>query len=62
MAVLGTTIVNVALPSIAQGIKASSDALEWVVSGYTLAFVLAAWLCTFGLPRTLSADRAAENQ
>lgn len=35
-AVLDTTIVNVALPSIAQGIKASSDALEWVVSGYAL--------------------------
>jgi EmrB/QacA subfamily drug resistance transporter len=41
MAVLDTTIVNVALPSIAQGIKASSDALEWVVSGYALAFGLA---------------------
>jgi hypothetical protein len=26
-----------------------------------LAFVLAAWLCTFGLPRTLAADRAEEN-
>jgi MFS family permease len=38
MAVLDTTIVNVALPSIAQGINASSDALEWVVSGYALAF------------------------
>ena len=41
MAVLDTTIVNVALPSIAQGIKASSDALEWVVSGYALTFGLA---------------------
>jgi EmrB/QacA subfamily drug resistance transporter len=40
MAVLDTTIVNVALPSIGQGIKASSDALEWVVSGYALAFGL----------------------
>jgi len=41
MAVLDTTIVNVALPSIAQGIKASSEALEWVVSGYALTFGLA---------------------
>jgi sugar phosphate permease len=41
MAVLDTTIVNVALPSIAQGLKASSDALEWVVSGYALTFGLA---------------------
>lgn len=27
-----------------------------------LAFVLAAWLCTFGLPRTLAAERAEENR
>jgi sugar phosphate permease len=26
-----------------------------------LAFVLAAWLCAFGLPKTLAAERAAEN-
>jgi len=26
-----------------------------------LAFVLAAWLCAFGLPRTLAAERAEEN-
>jgi hypothetical protein len=26
-----------------------------------LAFVLAAWLCAFGLPRTLGAERAEEN-
>jgi EmrB/QacA subfamily drug resistance transporter len=41
MAVLDTTIVNVALPSIQQGAHASSDSLEWVVSGYALAFGLA---------------------
>jgi MFS family permease len=41
MAVLDTTIVSVALPSIAQGIKASSDTLEWGVSGYALTFGLA---------------------
>ncbi len=41
MAVLDTTIVNVALPSIARGAHASSDALEWVVSGYALTFGLA---------------------
>jgi EmrB/QacA subfamily drug resistance transporter len=40
MAVLDTTIVNVALPSIGQGIHASPAALEWVVSGYALAFGL----------------------
>jgi MFS family permease len=41
MAVLETTIVNVALPSIQQGAHASSGALEWVVSGYALTFGLA---------------------
>ncbi len=41
MAVLDTTIVNVALPSIEQGAHATADALEWVVSGYALAFGLA---------------------
>src|SRR5690242_1205323 len=41
MAVLDTTIVHVALPGIEQGAHASSDALEWVVSGYALTFGLA---------------------
>lgn len=41
MAVLDTTIVNVTLPSIGQGAHATSDALEWVVSGYALTFGLA---------------------
>jgi EmrB/QacA subfamily drug resistance transporter len=41
MAVLDTTIVNVALPSIAVGTHAESAALEWIVSGYALAFGLA---------------------
>ena len=41
MAVLGATIVNVALPSIGRGAHASSGALEWVVSGCALTFGLA---------------------
>jgi EmrB/QacA subfamily drug resistance transporter len=40
MAVLDTTIVNVALPSIAIGTRASSADLEWIVSGYALTFGL----------------------
>jgi EmrB/QacA subfamily drug resistance transporter len=40
MAVLDTTIVNVALPSIAIGTHAASADLEWVVSGYALTFGL----------------------
>jgi EmrB/QacA subfamily drug resistance transporter len=41
MALLDTTIVNVALPSVQDGLGASSSQLEWVVSGYLLALGLA---------------------
>jgi EmrB/QacA subfamily drug resistance transporter len=40
MSLLDTTIVNVALPSIQHGLGAGDSALEWVVSGYALAFGL----------------------
>jgi EmrB/QacA subfamily drug resistance transporter len=41
IALLDTTIVNVALPSVQHGLGASDSALEWIVSGYALAFGLA---------------------
>ena len=41
MALLDTTIVNVALPSIRTGLHASPASLEWIVSGYALAYGLA---------------------
>jgi len=41
MALLDTTIVTVALPSIRTGLHASPAALEWVVSAYALAYGLA---------------------
>lgn len=41
MALLDTTIVNVALPTIRAGLHASSASLEWIVSGYALAYGLA---------------------
>jgi EmrB/QacA subfamily drug resistance transporter len=41
MALLDTTIVNVALPSIRTGLHASAASLEWIVSGYALAYGLA---------------------
>jgi EmrB/QacA subfamily drug resistance transporter len=41
MSLLDTTIVNVALPSMQHALHASDSALEWVVSGYALAFGLA---------------------
>ena len=41
MALLDTTIVNVALPTIRTSIGASNATLSWIVSGYALAFGLA---------------------
>jgi EmrB/QacA subfamily drug resistance transporter len=40
MVLLDVSIVNVALPSIAQGLHAGDSALQWIVSGYALAFGL----------------------
>jgi EmrB/QacA subfamily drug resistance transporter len=40
MALLDTTIVNVALPTIRISLGASSAGLEWIVSGYALAYGL----------------------
>ena len=37
---LDVSIVNVALPSIRQGLNASAGSLQWVLSGYALAFGL----------------------
>lgn len=41
MALLDTTIVTVALPTIRTGLHASPATLEWVVSAYALAYGLA---------------------
>jgi EmrB/QacA subfamily drug resistance transporter len=41
MALLDTTIVNVAIPTIRTSLLASNAALSWIVSGYALAFGLA---------------------
>ena len=40
MVLLDVSIVNVALPSIATGIGADESDLQWIVSGYALAFGL----------------------
>jgi len=40
MTLLDVSIVNVALPSIQHGLGANGSALEWIVSGYTLALGL----------------------
>ena len=41
MTLLDVSIVNVALPSIERGLGASAASVQWVVSGYALAFGLA---------------------
>lgn len=41
MALLDTTIVNVALPPIRASLDASEATLSWIISGYALAFGLA---------------------
>ncbi len=41
MALLDTTIVNVALPTIRTSLDASEATLSWIVSGYALAFGVA---------------------
>lgn len=41
MAMLDSTIVNVAIPTIRANLAASNAALSWMVSGYALAFGLA---------------------
>ena len=41
MTLLDVSIVNVALPSLREGTGASQSQLQWVVSGYALAFGLA---------------------
>ena len=41
MALLDTTIVNVAIPTMRTSIGASNATLSWIVSGYALAFGLA---------------------
>ena len=38
MSLLDVTIVNVAVPSIRAGLETSAGAVQWVVSGYALAF------------------------
>ena len=40
MELLDTTIINVALPSINVDLNASPSQLEWIVSGYVLAFAV----------------------
>src|SRR5690242_5662761 len=41
MELLDTTIVNVALPTIETGLRATDTQLQWMVAAYPLAFALA---------------------
>ena len=40
MDVLDSTIVNVAIPSIRDGLGASYSGIQWIIAGYSLAFAL----------------------
>src|SRR3954451_10142517 len=40
MSLLDVTIVNVAVPSMQQGLGASPEAIQWIVSGCALTFGL----------------------
>ncbi len=40
MSLLDVTIVNVAIPSVQEGLDSSASTVQWVVSGYALAFGL----------------------
>src|SRR6185312_12965647 len=40
MIMLDNTVVNVALPSIQEGLHASTSSLEWTVNAYTLSFAV----------------------
>jgi MFS family permease len=40
MTLLDVSVTNVALPSIGRATSATTSQLQWVVSGYTLAFGL----------------------
>src|SRR5215472_5976110 len=62
--VVDTTIVNVALPTLARQLHATTSGLQWIVDGYTLAFasllLLAGALADrFGRHRSLAAGLAA---
>src|SRR5262252_6508406 len=62
--VVDTTIVNVALPTLARQLHATTSGLQWIVDAYTLAFasllLLAGTLADrFGRHRALAAGMAA---
>ena len=46
MDIMDTTIVNVALPTLAREFNASTASIEWVVIGYLLS--LAVWIPASG--------------
>src|SRR5512133_1462329 len=54
MTLLDVSIVNVALPSIVQGLRAQPNELQWIVSGYALALgllLVPAWRCSWSPAR-----------
>src|SRR4030042_1248397 len=63
MAILDNTIVNVALPKIMANFGATVDQIEWVITGYMIAFAISmpatSWLReVFGLKKVFIASLA----
>jgi MFS family permease len=58
MALLDTTIVNIAVPSIIEGLDAKFDEILWVLNAYILAY--AALLITGGVQERLRGGDAPD--
>jgi len=66
-AAIGIAVVGTALFGSGSGHSGSAKLMPSLThtarsaTVLNLAFILAAWLCAFGLPKTLAAERAEEN-
>jgi MFS-type transporter involved in bile tolerance (Atg22 family) len=66
-AAIGIAVIGTALFGSGSGQSSSSKLMPSLThtaqsaTAVNLALVLAAWLCAFGLPRTLAAERSEEN-
>jgi len=61
MTLLDVSVTNVALPSIARATGAGNSGLQWIISGYTLAFGLVPVLSAGGSVTTTAAERCSRS-
>ena len=62
MALLDVTIVNVAIPSMQSGLGTTTSTIQWVVSGYALAFGLTLVAVLWWLARQQNVRVSYESQ